>query len=66
MPIAMATRSGSARVEIGGRGALGDHVFSLLEGATGRMNSLVPGRQARRWMWVTGRSLRLSQSRRRL
>ena len=42
---------GRARVEIGGRGALGDHVFSLLEGTTGRMSSLVPGRQARRWMW---------------
>ena len=33
--------------EIGGRGALGDHVLSLLEGTTGRMSSLVPGRQAK-------------------
>src|ERR1700759_2119766 len=47
-----------ARVEIGGRGALGDHVFSLLEGTTGRMSSLVPGRQARRWMWMTSRGRR--------
>jgi hypothetical protein len=46
---------GRARVEIGGRGAFCDHVFSLLEGTTGRMRSLVPGRQARRWMWVTSR-----------
>ena len=44
---------GRARVEIGGRGALGDHVFSLLEGTTGRMSFLVPGRQGRRWMCVT-------------
>ena len=35
---------GRARVEIGGRGALGDHVFSLLEGTSGRMSFLVPGR----------------------
>jgi hypothetical protein len=41
---------GRARVEICGRGALGDHVFSVLEATTGRMSSLVPGRQARRWM----------------
>jgi hypothetical protein len=34
---------GRARVEICGRGALGDHVFSLLEATTGRMSSLVPG-----------------------
>ena len=49
---------GRARVEIGGRGALGDHVFSLLEGTTGRMSFLVPGRQARRWMCVTSRGRR--------
>ena len=47
------TPIGRARVEIGERGALGDHVFSLLEGTTGRMSFLVPGRQARRWMCVT-------------
>jgi hypothetical protein len=49
---------GRARVEIGGRGALGDHVFSLLEGTTGHMSSLVLGRQTRRWMWVTSRGRR--------
>jgi hypothetical protein len=49
---------GRARVEIGGRGALGDHVFSLLEGTTGRMSFLVPGRQTCRWMCVTSRGRR--------
>jgi L,D-transpeptidase catalytic domain len=50
---------GRARVEIDGRGAFGDHVFSLLEGTTGRMSFLVPGRQARRWMCVTGSGRRV-------
>ncbi len=44
---------GRAPVEISGRGKLGDHVFSLLEGTTGRQSSLVPGREGRRWMRVT-------------
>jgi L,D-transpeptidase catalytic domain len=44
---------GRAAVEIDGRGALGDHVFSMLEGTSGRMSFLVPGRQAHRWMSVT-------------
>ena len=50
---------GRAPVEISGRGSLGDHVFSLLEGTTGRQSSLAPGREARRWMSVTssGRSV---------
>ena len=52
------TPIGRARVEIGERGALGDHVFSLLEGTTGRMSFLVPGRQARRWMTVTSNGRR--------
>src|SRR6187399_1941869 len=43
------TPIGRAPVEVGGRGALGNHVFSLLEGTTGRQSSLAPGRQARRW-----------------
>src|SRR6187397_619859 len=47
------TPIGRASVEVGGRGALGNHVFSLLEGTTGRQSSLAPGRQARRWMTVT-------------
>ena len=49
---------GRAAVEIDGRGALGDHVFSLLEGTTGRMSFLVPGRQSRRWMCVTSNGRR--------
>ena len=44
---------GRAPVEVGGRGSLGNHVFSLLEGTTGKQSSLVPGRAARRWMRVT-------------
>jgi hypothetical protein len=42
---------GRAAVEV--RGSLGNHVFSLLEGTTGRQSSLAPGRAARRWMSVT-------------
>ena len=50
---------GRAAVEIDGRGSLGDHVYSLLEGTTDRQSSLAPGRAARRWMSVTssGRSI---------
>src|SRR5438876_673076 len=50
---------GRAAVEIDGRGSLGDHVFSLLEGTTDRQSSLASGRAARRWMTVTssGRSV---------
>jgi hypothetical protein len=44
---------GRAPVEISGRGSLGNHVYSLLEGTTSRQSSLVPGRAARRWMSVT-------------
>lgn len=44
---------GRAAVEVGGRGALGNHVFSLLEGTTGQRSFLAPGRAARRWMSVT-------------
>ncbi len=44
---------GRAAVEISGRGPLGNHVFSLLEGTTGRLSFLAPGRQGRRWMSVT-------------
>lgn len=44
---------GRAPVEIGGRGALGNHVFSMLEGTSGRESFLAPGRQARKWMTVT-------------
>ncbi|MCW1922324.1 L,D-transpeptidase [Luteolibacter arcticus] len=43
---------GRAVVEITGWGALGEHVFSLLEGATTEPSKLAPGRNARRWMSV--------------
>src|SRR4029453_305723 len=46
---------GRASVEIDGRGSLGDHVYSLLEGTTDRQSTLAPGRAARRWMTVTSR-----------
>jgi hypothetical protein len=46
---------GRAAVEIDGRGSLGDHVYSLLEGTTDRQSSLAPGRAALRWMTVTSR-----------
>jgi len=46
---------GRASVEIDGRGSLGDHVYSLLEGTTGQQSTLAPGRAARRWMTVTSR-----------
>ena len=44
---------GRAPVEVSGRGSLGNHVFSLLEGTTDRQSSLAPGRAARKWMSVT-------------
>ena len=47
---------GRAPVGIGGSGALGNHVFTLLEGQTNRLSWLVPGRPARRWMSVSGSS----------
>src|SRR6478735_3529637 len=50
---------GRAPVEVSGRGSLGSHVYSLLEGTTDRQSSLAPGRAARKWMTVTssGRSV---------
>ena len=44
---------GRAPVEVAGRGSLGNHVFSLLEGTTDRQSKLAPGRAARKWMTVT-------------
>src|SRR5678810_117086 len=48
---------GRAPVEINGRGSLGDQVYSLLEGTSNRLSSLVPRRAARRWMSVTSSGL---------
>jgi L,D-transpeptidase catalytic domain len=49
---------GRAAVEIGGRGIggrdrLGSHVFTLLEGSSGKPSQLAPGREAGRWMRVS-------------
>src|SRR5438874_6883367 len=50
---------GRAAVEISGRGVsgrerLGSHIFTLLEGSTGKPSQLAPGREAGRWMRVDG------------
>ncbi len=50
---------GRASIEIAGRGPLGNHVFSMLEGTSGRPSFLAPGRQAYRWMSVTGSGRRV-------
>jgi lipoprotein-anchoring transpeptidase ErfK/SrfK len=47
---------GRGAVEVSGRGGLGERVYSLLEGTTGKESSLAPGRAARRWMNVTTNS----------
>jgi hypothetical protein len=44
---------GRGAVQVSGRGDLGNHVFTLLEGSTGKPSQLAPGREARRWMRVT-------------
>lgn len=44
---------GRATVQISGFGRLGNSIFTLLEGTTGKESKLVPGREGRRWMGVT-------------
>jgi len=44
---------GRGAVQVSGRGGLGNHVFTLLEGSTGKPSQLAPGREARKWMRVT-------------
>jgi hypothetical protein len=44
---------GRAALEVSGRDPLGSHIFTLLEGSTGKPSQLAPGREARRWMRVT-------------
>jgi lipoprotein-anchoring transpeptidase ErfK/SrfK len=44
---------GRAAVQVNGQGRLGNSVFTLLEGSTGKPSQLAPGREARRWMRVT-------------
>lgn len=43
---------GRAAIEISGMGSLGDRVYSLLEGSSGRLSTLAPGRAGLRWMSV--------------
>jgi len=45
---------GRAALNVDGRGRLGEHVFTLLEGSTGQASQLAPGREAGRWMRVDG------------
>ena len=44
---------GRAELEVSGNEGLGEHVFTLLEGSTGKPSELAPGREARRWLRVT-------------
>ena len=49
---------GRAALEVNGGGLfggsrLGSHVFTALEGTTGKLSQLAPGREARRWMRVS-------------
>jgi hypothetical protein len=44
---------GRAALEVKGQ-RLGEHLFTLLEGTTGKPSQLAPGREARRWMRVDG------------
>jgi hypothetical protein len=50
---------GRGAVAISGPGALGDNVFMLLEGTTGRQSILAPGRAGRRWTCVTSSGRRV-------
>jgi hypothetical protein len=44
---------GRAALEV--RGKLGSHVFTLLEGSSGKMSTLAPGREAGKWMHVSSK-----------
>ncbi len=44
---------GRASIVITGSGPLGDHVFTMLDGGTGKRSWFAPGRAGRRWMSVT-------------
>jgi hypothetical protein len=47
---------GRAALDISGHGSLGGHVFTLLEGTTGKQSQFAPGRAAGRWMEVASGS----------
>jgi hypothetical protein len=42
------------RAELEVRGRLGTHVFTMLAGGTGHESRVAPGREAKRWMHVSG------------
>jgi L,D-transpeptidase catalytic domain len=44
---------GRAAVQVSGRSRLGNSVFTLLEGSSGKPSQLAPGREAGKWMRVT-------------
>jgi lipoprotein-anchoring transpeptidase ErfK/SrfK len=46
---------GRAAVQVSGRGSLGNQVFTMLEGGTGKPSQIASGREARRWMRVTSK-----------
>ncbi|MGH8094350.1 MAG: L,D-transpeptidase family protein [Chthoniobacterales bacterium] len=46
---------GRAALQTKGYGRLGENVFTLLEGSSGKPSQLAPGREAGRWMSVSGR-----------
>jgi lipoprotein-anchoring transpeptidase ErfK/SrfK len=46
---------GRAALQTKGYGRLGENVFTLLEGTSGKPSQLAPGREAGRWMNVSGR-----------
>ncbi|WP_035609245.1 L,D-transpeptidase [Haloferula sp. BvORR071] len=49
---------GRAALEVTGWTALGEHVFTMLEGTTGKPSQLAPGHQARRWLSMeTGKAM---------
>lgn len=47
------TPIGRAALDVAGFGKLGNQVFTLLEGSSGKMSKLAPGREAGRWMRVS-------------
>jgi lipoprotein-anchoring transpeptidase ErfK/SrfK len=49
---------GRASVEIMGKGYLGNHVFTMLEGVSEKRSFWAPGRAAKKWMTVTSNSIR--------
>jgi hypothetical protein len=50
---------GRAAVEVAGFGSLGEQVYAMLEGQTGRESMLAPGRESRRWMSVVSNGRRV-------